>query len=278
MKKFVILSAVSAVLAFAASNDIASGKDLILNISGTVKYQNINSSQNKGVVLSHSFNEKSVYSLISNAVANASTMSGGLIASAALPADGYIAFSPGMGDGEVGGVFYVTNKSGFFYQLSGMDSTTTNYYSWIELDSSIYFNGIDDPSASFGWFSYFNSHTGRTDYLFNDIATYNINTNTSSSSYGNGSAQPVSTALLYIHDDPYLYDDAITPYIFTDDDTINHNSNQNYLEIRGILTANLPLTDLEPSSASLSLTGTGNFNYGNYLIFGVVSSGKAQLK
>lgn len=278
MKKFVLISAIAAVVSFVAS-DAASSKDLVMNVSGTVKYQNLEN-QYQGTVTSHSFNEKVIYAVITNAVANASNMSGGLISSATLPGDGYIAYNPSGYDtnanANIYGVFYVTNKEGFYFPLSGVDSTGTNYYSWIELDSTIIYG--NNSGIDLGWDQYYNSATDYTDYLFNEIASYKINSSTNSSTYGGGSASDNSTALLYIHDDPYLFNDAAHPYLFTDYDTINFNYNENYLEIRGLLTANLKLTGFTPTSGTISLTGTGNFVYGDYQIYGMVSSGKVQLK
>jgi hypothetical protein len=276
MKKL-ILTTVTAVLTFAASHAMASGGNMTLNVNGTVKYQNEGASYSKGSVGTHSFNEKSVYTLISNAVANASTISGGLISSTTLPANGYIAYSPGTYDynGGVDGVFYVTNKAGYYYALSGLDADY-NYYSWIELDTTIFYG--DDSYLDLGYYYYYDSNTSDYNYFFNYIASYNYNTNSTSPSYGNASAAPVSAALLYIHDDPYLYDASIYPYLFTDYDYIVGSYNENALEIRGILTGNLKINDFDINSGSLSLTGTGDFIYNDYDTYGVVSSGAAHLQ
>jgi hypothetical protein len=263
MKKLLIAAGMAAALAFASGKTMASSGSLILNVSGTAKYQYLDGST-KGTVESHSFTEKNLYSLITNAVAN---WSGGLIPSANFPADGYIVYNPGGSDGEVTGGFYVTNKTGFYYPLSGSDSDL-NYYSWIELDTEIFYG--EDSSKPLGWYDYDDTNSDNTSFLFYDVDSYSLN------SSGNGSDTSTSTALFYVHDDPYLYNDS-TAYKFDDEDLIYGDYNENALEIRGLLTATLTLSDYEIKSGSISISGTGNFVLDDYYYFGVVSSGSAKL-
>lgn len=145
MKLLAVLAAVVLSAAFVPFK--APAKDLVLNVSGTIKYQNQDTGS-KGTVGSLSFNQKTVYYIVTNALAgnaigtNGSTL-GAYISPATMPVDGYIAFNPynTNADGTYG-VFYVTNKSGFNFPLSGLD-TDGQYYSFIELDTLVY---IGDPS------------------------------------------------------------------------------------------------------------------------------------
>jgi hypothetical protein len=275
MKKFILISTMAATLAFAAGTALAvggGGGNLILNVSGTIKYQNEND-EFVGTVGSHSLNEANVYTLISNAVANASSFSEGGITSTHLPANGYIAYSPGRYDGEVEGTFYVTNKTGFHYLLSGVD-TNGNYYSWIELDTIIYYG--DDSSLYLGWYDAYNPNTGDVPDIFEDIASYSYVTKTGSTR-GNGSANGTSAGVFYIHDDPYNYEDSGYPYVMFDDDDIFGDNNDNALEIRGIVTANFTIKDFDITSGTISIAGGGNFYSDYYDSYGVVSGGTAKL-
>jgi hypothetical protein len=197
-------------------------------------------------------------------VAEASELSDGAIVPVNLPANGYIAFSTNS-DTEINGTFYVTNKSGFYYPLSGVD-TNNNYYSWMELDAET-FNGYtlsteEEISMDLGWYSSDEAN------LFNNIASYNY------SSKGSGSGTSTSTAVFYVHDDPYSYNDS-TAYMFNADDTVEGNKNQNAIEIRGVLTAGKTLSNNAIENGTMSLSGIGNFILsGEYS--GVVGSGSAK--
>jgi len=279
MKKFVLSGIVAATLTVALAS--AWAKDPVLTVSGTAVIQKTNyensSSVFIGTTASSSFNNKQVYNLISNAVANASSASFGAISSAILPANGYIAFNAQSFDGQVSGIFYVTNKTGFFYQLSGTDGNG-NYYSWIELDTQN--NNSLGNLADFGW--------GNTNIVgafpvseapFNGVATINASDIT-----GSGKETDTSTGLLYIHDDPYAYDDADDPDIFWSNNLLGQGlgndffgSNFNALEIRGIVTTSATYKGFNAVTTTLSMTGTGNFvSQGNYE--SLVKTGTATLK
>ena len=255
MKKFVLISALTAALAMVSGKASA---DLVMTVSATDDIQKTNQTTSTayvGTTANVSLANKQVYAIISNALANVSIWSTN-IAPTHLPADGYIAFNPGGYDGQVTGVFYVTNKTGFYYPLSGFDANQ-DYYSWIELDSqsqntfNSYIGFLD------GWVN---------DYAdgapFNGVSIYNINKTT-----GKGSETDTSTALLYIHDDPYSYDDAdatsiyYANYLFQGTDTLGYNLNS--IEIRGIIAVTLKTTGFSVTSGSASLSGTGNFIYSN---------------
>ncbi len=249
-----LLLALAVAVASVAGNAMASSTfyGFKLNVSGTAKYQNEYDSA-KGTVNSKSFSEKSIYLLVSNAVANTDT---GYATN--LPKDGYIVFNPNGDDGTVDGTFYVTNHDGFYYPLSGYDTNSTpEYYSFIELDTIIYYDYHE--GMSFGFYDYY-------DDIFQSVDSYNLNAD------GNGSDTTTAKALLYVHDDPYDYADST----LSDGDYYPFNDeNENAIEISGILTANFTIKDGEINKGSLSLHGDGNFILDNYDYYGVVSTGHA---
>lgn len=228
MKKLVILAVTAAAFALAAGKVEASGGTLILNISGSVQYQTTNSDSTNGIVgkvKTQTFNNATVYNMISNAVANAEN---GLAAT--LPAKGIIVFDPTDSDGTNTGFFYVTDKANdFYYQLSGTNAS--GYYSFIELDSWVI---TPDDYIEFGF-----------GYPFDGSASYNLNAS------GNGSLSGKSTALLYIHNNPYSYDIADNPRGF-------YSANTEAFEIQGILAVHLTYESDSINGGTLSLTGTGN--------------------
>jgi hypothetical protein len=210
--------------------------------------------------------------IITNALANASADSNGALNSTNVPANAYIAFDPVDSDEgpEVGvGYFYVTNKSGFFLPLSGLDAND-NYYSYIELDSQnqLYQN----QGFELGFVN-----TEVNNAPFEGVASYNVNGS------GTGTENDHSSALLYIHDDPYAYDAADSPSIFQsnyllqgggDDTTANPaNSNANAIEIWGALKATIKMQAGNTTSQTYSFSGgSGNmiyqklaFPYGNVI-------------
>ncbi len=275
MKLFTTLTcAVALTVAFAASRASA---DFALNINGTALVQNtvgrVEATNNTSATTkTASFNNKQIYLIISNAVANVSDWAGADITPANLPANGYIAYDPGATDaGDIQGVFYVTNKTGFYYPLSGSDQNG-GYYSWIELDTQNSYFAFQNIPLALGWVNYYVSAGP-----FNGAAAYNIN------SKGSGTETETSTALLYIHDDPYCYDDADHPNIFFNnylsqgDDDNGYNGSA--VEMRGVLTATLSVTQTNSVTTitpkSFSLTGTGNmiFQWDPYI---VVKSGTAK--
>jgi len=265
--------ALAVALALVAGNASA---QLVLNVSASALAQKTYTGLNVASTGTYSLNEKIIYSIITNAVANASVASGGAITPTNLPANGYIAFDPNDPDGgpEAGvGFFYVTNKSGVYWPLSGLDGNG-NYYSYIELDSQNTFYDL------FGFeLGFVNSFTNGAP--FEGVSSYNI----SQGGSGNGTETDHSTALLYIHDDPYSYDDADDPSIYDDNyldqgaffDAVGYNNNA--IEIRGIITATLHIQSGNEASSSFSLTGTGNLIYAKaaFPYGGMIQSAKATL-
>jgi hypothetical protein len=244
MKHFAFLTALALALAFASSQAFA--QNFRLSISGTAQffYTNYVSTQDQYVETSakETFNTSKIYTLVSNAVLSAPNDLG-----VVLPANGYIAFNPSTNDGEVQGVFYVTNKTGFYYPLSGHDENNT-YYSFIELDADTY---------SFGELGFVNN-----DYTeFDDAPGYNYDGHN-----GNGSISEAAVALLFIHDDPYYYDDSDYPYEYTLNDTA--------IEIRGVFKIDFGLKDYIRTDKSIKLTGAGNMTVEGD-DYGVVTSGTA---
>jgi len=249
MKKLIMLMAV---LAIAAVRTMASNNTfLTFNLTGTAVFNETNyltSSRAIAATVTKSLNNKFVYNVISNAVAGATN---GLAAN--LPANGYIAYNlidPNgniVSDGNVNGYFFVTNKTGFYYQLSGYD-TNDNYYSFMELDSS-----LNPISSSLGFGNLYASYTN-----INYAYSYNL-----SRSNNSGSLKLTQSALLYIHSNPYDYD-------YLDDIYEFYADNQNAIEISGVF-----VLSGSSSGGSVSDTGTGNINFNNGLDQGVITSGKA---
>jgi hypothetical protein len=237
MRKFLLTIAVTVVLALAFNKACA---DPVFNISGTALFNKTNyiqGSKQVATTTTFSFNNKTIYSIISNAVANGTNYDTHIMVTN-LPANGYIAygffvtnnannFSPydSIFYPQVMGAFYVTNKTGFYYPLSGLD-TNGNYYSFMELDTY---------DAEYGQLGFGND--------FDADFSYSVNN-------GNGSETDTDTALLYINDDPVLFDDADFP------DSYYHNNNS--IEIRGILKLSLSVKNLLISKGAASLSGTGN--------------------
>lgn len=261
MKKFLLLTVVAATLTFVNSKVSA---DPALNISSTVLSEKNNLTNGIHLVatsFASSFNNRSMYNLISNAVANAANYNTA-ITTTNLPANGYIAYNPisettfatnfatydtNIIYTNVFGMFYVTNRAGFYYPLSGLD-TNGSYYSFIELDTW---------DAQYGFLGF--------GFDFNQVYTYNFNT-----ANGNGPAADAETALLYIHDNPQSYDDADYPDKFI--------SNMNAIEIRGVFKLNLSFKAGFVNSGSATLFGTGNVVKDGNNNYGIVSSGNVRLQ
>jgi hypothetical protein len=253
MKKLAMFAVAAAALVLAAGKVEASG-NLVLNISGSIQYQ-VTNSANVGKTKTQSFNNATIYNLISNAVANAAN---GIATN--LPAKGIIAYDPEGYDGTNNGIFYVTDKTnGFYYPLSGFD-TNSQYYSFIELDSYVI---INNSILKLGF-----------DYPFDGSASYTLNAS------GNGSLSGKDTALLYIHDNPYVYDTSDFPDNFYGANNTFYGSenNEQALEIQGIMAISLAYKSNSINSGSISLSGAGNalLNGNNY--DASVISGHASLK
>jgi hypothetical protein len=259
----IILCAVAAMLALftgkapAASTPVSA---TVLSVSGTANFVTTNyfTFVKKGTTIvatnyttvakSVTFNTAKIYSIISNAVANAHSISGNTnIPSTILPADGFIAFNPTF-DGGHGEFFYVTNKLGYYFPLGGV-TTNDTYYSWMELDTLL----VEYGNTGFG--IYFNaSYYGTGNVITQD-----------------GSVTSISTALLYIHDNPLSYDDS--------DNIYEYQANNIAIEIHGILKGNITYQNGNTSIETASLTGTGNIILPGYQDSGqgVVTSGSAKL-
>jgi hypothetical protein len=190
MKRIIASAVVMAMAVLLPGRTAAAPNPFLLNltVSGTMEVQTNFDTTNKtesDVDISKvmTFNTKYVYRLISNAVANAYGNLGTNLTPTNLPADGYIAFNIrgyDNPDGDGNGTFYVTNKSGFYYPLSGYD-TNSQYYSFIEFDDN--------------------------DFDFNHGFGYAENGSTSDKT-GVGKYTIMQPSVFYVHDDPYEYDDA----------------------------------------------------------------------
>jgi hypothetical protein len=226
----------------------------ILNVSGTFEsgVTNYDKLDRKGTNVvdtneisfekTMTFNNKTIYSIISNAVANAQSISESTnVPTATLPPDGYIAFSQGANDFAptgyyAGGFFYVTNKSGFYFPLSGEGSNNTAY-SWMEFETQVSETQVGGSDSFYlGFAENFDGGANRN---------YDVKTEA-------GSISTTSTALLFIHDNPLGYDDADYPGVF-------YLDNGTAIEIRGILKISLTIKDGNMTATSATLTGTGNY-------------------
>jgi len=237
LAKLFLMAGVAGAAALFSSQAMAANTGEI-TISVAIKAQNTNSvskSTDTSKVTSLSWSETQVYSLITNALANVGTNGTG-IASTNLPAGGYIAFNPNGNDGNVSGVFYVTNKSGLYYPLSGVD-TNGNYYSYMELDA--YVADSDDTNSALAILD-----LGFSDN-FNGIETGSFN-----GANGSGSETATSTAVLYVHDNPYSFNEG--------NNAGAYYGNGNAFEISGVADIKLTFKDGNVTAWDISLQGTGN--------------------
>jgi hypothetical protein len=183
-----------------------------------------------------------------------------------IPAKSYIVFNPDAQDEVVQGIFYVTNKNGFALPLSGFD-TNGNYYSYAELDT----DQGDENILGFDQ-GLFDEEIDD----FNSVSAYN-DSNVTNTSSGTSS----STAVFYVHDNPYAYNAAdVWSSLNNDFGTNNVISSpnptsvnyENAIEIQGILT-------VKSSTVKGINTGSGTFTgSGNALLNGhqaLVLTGKA---
>jgi hypothetical protein len=179
-------------VAMAGVTILASGKTFapvgVVKLTATLEGQglttNTRGTENSTTTKSQ-INDAILYDVISNSIVNSATNG---IAITNLPPDGVIVFNPSGDDGTVTGTFYVTNKTGFFFPLSGVD-TNGNYYSFIELDTF-----ASDTTDTVGGVDL--GFSGN----FNGLETEKFNTSTHS-----GTADTISTAQFYVHDNPYSF-------------------------------------------------------------------------
>jgi hypothetical protein len=203
MKRLIMLAAMAATAVLLPGKAAATANPFLLNlnVSGTVEvWTNVNEwdTNNAGASnrtevgvassVTMSFNNKYIYNLISNAVANAYGDLGTNLTPTILPAKGYIAFNVISNDNpydEGSGTFYVTTRTGSFFPLSGYDSKT-NYYSFIELD--------DDD------FDFYENFYGA------DVGGINDRTL-------KGTFTENEPSVFYVHDNPYSYDAGDNPSV-----------------------------------------------------------------
>lgn len=257
MRKLLIMAGMAAALALAADKVAAAQPAFpTLSISGTVEEIKTNyynkSDTNVQTITSQSFNNASIYLLISNAVAQGYVAG---VAATHLPAKGMIVFNPNGSDTLVSGIFFVTNKgTSFSFPLSGVD-TNGNYYSYAEFDTHNHNSGVLGFDLGSYAQSFNNVGTGSNDD-FNEVESYTD---------GSPNETAYSTAIFYVHDNPYAYDAADSwawDYYYgssTETGPILASPNPtsanyvNALEIQGIL-----LIQSSANSGSGAITGSGN--------------------
>jgi hypothetical protein len=191
MKKLIVFVVLAAAFAVVTAKAAAP-----FTITGTATFSQTNyvKGSSKGTnyvatMVTKSFNNKSLYILISNAVANASNGSNNLAKT--LPADGYIGYFPEYFDGKYNGYFYVADKKGFYFPLSGFDNNL-KHYSFMELSTYDQWLGdlgstnyddddcccCDDdcggPLLNFAYSENYNPDTGTGTYKGEDTARISI--------------------------------------------------------------------------------------------------------
>ncbi len=250
MKKSIILSVIAVALACVPGKALASKSvckyNSSLNISGVLKEVGSNYVNKSGVQVQTapevSFNNAAVYLIISNAVARGD-VSG--IQPTTLPAAGYIVYNPNGNDGALTGTFSVTNKgTGFSYPLSGIDDNG-DYYSYIELDTD------NQIAGALGFDIALTKFSGDD---FNNVYSFDGKTQEASSS-----------AVFYVHDNPYAYDAADSlawefGFLGAGPQGLNSpnpslNNFQNSIEIKGVLTVDLTV---KSNATSAEFHGKGN--------------------
>lgn len=230
----------------------------VFNISGTLEVVKTNYTTKSGAntiqtTETESFNNAYIMGIISEAVAQGYAAG---VPATNFPAKSYVAYNPLVTDSEgLQGVFYVTNKNGLSYPLSGID-TNGAYYSYAEFDS-------DNGGATNGFLAGFDLGLTITNVDdFNYVSAFNQSnvTNTSTSTTS-------STAVLYIHDNPYAFD-AADLWAFVNGYTTNICSPnpcgpsgpnyENAIEIQGIFVTKSNTNKQGINNGSGSFTGSGN--------------------
>jgi len=240
--KTLICAAVAGIMAIAASEATAAAGPSPFIVSATVKVIVTNYFTGADdvqiqTIITKSLSTKGVFLLISNAVASTNNTTG---FRTNFPAGSYLVFDPNRNNADdLEGVFYVTNKNGFYYQLDGF-GTNAEYYSFAELDSFI-----------LGFAS-----------NLNEVSSYKDNF-----SNGTWTEKDFDTAILYIHDNPFSYDISANPSEVYD--------NNYAIVISGILQINFNSTTTS-RTYSTSLSGSGNGEWKGDDI--VVTKGKASEK
>jgi len=228
------LNALIVIAAIAASRTVATATPV--NLSGTIleeKSSVINSNNETFTTANVPLKNATLYAVVSNAVAFASTYGTG-IPSDTVPANGYIVYDPNGFDGVVAGVFYVTNNSGYYYPLSGTDSKT-NYYNFVELDTYNNVQAATTGSIDLGFSS-----------TFSGVEAEHFNPGN-----GNGTVNVTSTAKFYAHDNPYAFDAADNPGVVA--------TNFDAIDICGVAQTTLQFTNGGLKTWSVNMTGTGSY-------------------
>lgn len=257
MKKPLIVTLVLATLALASSQLLAG--PLLVNIRFTAEiqgagvYVNGNSTNSASRT---SLNEAGVYQFLANVVSNSSPpyTNGFLTKPPAFPADGFIVYDPDIaitnisnniissGSAILQGLFYVTNTSGFYFPLSGLD-TNRDYYSFMELDAGdFYFSELGFDNGS-----------------FREVGSGHILANNS------GSMTDTDNAVLVIHNNPYAFNATDNNKPLIDSNTA--------LEIQGVLKLSINATTNSEKVVG-TLTGTGSLETVADYYEGVITTAK----
>lgn len=258
MKKPLIVTLVLATLALASSRLLAG--PLLVNIRLTAEIQKTEifvDGNATNTTARTSLNEAGVYQFLMDVVSNGTaTYRPAFTNPPPLPSDGFIVYDPDIAItnvsnnitnpvyGTIFGLFYVTNKSGFYFPLSGLD-TNGDYYSFMELDAADYF------------FSELGFYNG-----FRMVGSGHILANNT------GSLTDTDNAVLSIHNNPYAFNAADNDKPLIDSNTA--------LEIQGVLKLSINATTTEQKVVG-TLTGTGSYESPADNYEGVITSAQVTL-
>jgi hypothetical protein len=252
--------AVAVAMAFVAGKAVAVNTNSIpvLAMSGTlevVKTNYVTKSGNNTIQTTAklSFNNSYIVGIISNALFFAPPAG---INPTNIPAKSYIVYNPnGVDPSGLNGIFYVTNQNHFSCPLSGID-TNGDYYSYAELDSD---NGGTINGEILGF------DLGLSD---EDLDDFNYVSAFNQSNITNTETQTTSsTAVFYIHDNPYAYDAADSwawnfgygpsaPYLSSPNPSLANFENS--IEMQGILVTSGSTDAQGLGKGSGTFTGSGN--------------------
>jgi hypothetical protein len=254
-----IVCALAAAIALLAGKAVAASTPVfpVLTVSGTFDLVKTTLTAKSGNSIQTSekvtFNNNTIVGIISNALVFWPPAGTNAIH---IPAKSYIDFNPYLSDiSGQSGIFYVTNKNGFSLPLSGVD-TNGYYYSYAELDTDAGGN-----NNILGFDLGLGNNPGYDD--FNAVDTFNLTTNNS------GTFDTSSTAVFYVHDNPYAYDAADSwawndgfgpsaPALSSPNPSGTAGPNyENSVEMQGILNITTS-TAKDITKGSGTFTGSGN--------------------
>lgn len=250
MKKFVLFSAIVAVLTFAASN--ARAVLGVFTISGTATLQTTNK-DGSPLMKTQSVALQNVLTILEQGTGDVSLTNKHVTTKLYYDPDAYndVAYTSLEGQsyggtfGKFYGVFYYSNSVSGLVRLDGQDDS--DYYSYIELD-------------------YWNAITGLTEGFWNPTA---METDTVATKAANGlSAKATGNAILYVHSNPsYACCDIVgmesnSPSFFFANDSLGAY-NSYAITIHGNTASTWTYNGIGTVKETLKLTGSGDVLWGS---------------